>query len=74
MQKIANDFCEKNGYQWGERYAYDPMNHYYHVDYPDEYYRVRNEYMELEAECDRRFKRKLDKGNKYLRKYVCEEE
>ena len=62
MQKIANDFCEKNGYQWGELYAYDPKNHYYHVDYPDEYYRVRSEYMALREECDERFIRKMQKG------------
>lgn len=62
MQKIAHDFCEKNGYQWRECYAYDPKNHYYHVDYPDEYYRVRSEYMALREECDERFIRKMQKG------------
>lgn len=62
MQKIAHDFCEKNGYQLGECYAYDPKNHYYHVDYPDEYYRVRSEYMALRDECDERFIRKMQKG------------
>ena len=65
MQKIAHDFCEKNGYQWGELYAYDPKDHYYHVDYPDEYYKVRSEYHVLRMECDERFVRKMQKGGCY---------
>lgn len=59
MQKIADDFCRQNGYVWGERWAYDPNDHYYHVDYPDEYYRARSEYIDLCNECDERWEQKL---------------
>ena len=69
MVKVADDFCKQNGYMWGELYAYDPNDHYYHVDYPMEYYRLRSEYMALDTERDRKFQKKLDRGNEHMRTF-----
>lgn len=70
MQKIAEDFRKQNGYRIGtDLWAYD--SHYYHVDYPNEYYRLRSEYLALDAERDEKFRMKLERGITEEYSYEC---
>ena len=62
MQKIANDFCNRNGYQWGEDYAYDPENHFFHVDYPDKFYNLRSDMLVIESIMHDQYIKKVAKG------------
>lgn len=73
LQKIKTDFCEKNFlHPAGDDYAVTAQFGFV-VFYPNEFYQKKWELQELELKQKKAYQRKLDKGNKYLRKYVIDE-
>ena len=73
LQKIKTDFCEKNFlHPAGDDYAVTAQFGFV-VFYPNEFYQKKWELQELELKQKKAYQRKLDRGNKYMRKYVIDE-